>query len=78
MVCLPCVVLPIFLAIYLKFIQPLIFRFMPDTWKAKLDSILYPTCPLNIPKNQTETAAKEIMEDEADTLSKSSENKKID
>ncbi|KAH7726431.1 UPF0729 protein F18A11.3 [Aphelenchoides avenae] len=52
MVCVPCIILPVILAIYLKFIQPFIMRFVPDSWKARIDSILYPTCPVAAPKSQ--------------------------
>uniref|UniRef100_A0A0N5B7B3 UPF0729 protein n=1 Tax=Strongyloides papillosus TaxID=174720 RepID=A0A0N5B7B3_STREA len=53
MVCVPCIFLPILLAIYLKFIQPIVLKFVPERWKAKLDSILYPTCPINIQQQST-------------------------
>ncbi|VDN52178.1 unnamed protein product [Dracunculus medinensis] len=46
MVCVPCIILPVILAIYLKFIQPFILRFLPQSWRSKFDAILYPTCPL--------------------------------
>lgn len=49
MVCIPCIILPCVLAVYLKFIQPFIMRFVPDRWKLWFDSILYPTCPMKIP-----------------------------
>uniref|UniRef100_A0A914CK91 Uncharacterized protein n=1 Tax=Acrobeloides nanus TaxID=290746 RepID=A0A914CK91_9BILA len=52
MVCVPCIILPVLLAIYLKFIQPFIMRFVPEAWKVKLDAILYPTCPVKAPPPQ--------------------------
>ncbi|VDL74713.1 unnamed protein product [Nippostrongylus brasiliensis] len=45
MVCLPCIFLPVLLAIYLKFIQPI----LPQRWVEFLDPILYPTCPAKPP-----------------------------
>lgn len=54
MVCVPCIILPVILAIYLKFIQPFIIRFVPDAWKAKLDLILYPTCSVQLPSTPLE------------------------
>ncbi|CAJ0585839.1 unnamed protein product, partial [Mesorhabditis spiculigera] len=56
MVCVPCIILPVLLAIYLKFIQPLIMRFMPERWVHFLDPILYPTCPVKIPPPATPSA----------------------
>jgi hypothetical protein len=53
MVCVPCIILPFVLAVYIKFIQPIVLRFVPDRWKIWFDSWLYPTCPLNIQTNQT-------------------------
>lgn len=49
MVCVPCILLPFLLALYLKFIQPIIFRLLPEAWKTRFDAILYPTCPARIP-----------------------------
>uniref|UniRef100_A0A1I7XDU1 UPF0729 protein n=1 Tax=Heterorhabditis bacteriophora TaxID=37862 RepID=A0A1I7XDU1_HETBA len=49
MVCVPCIFLPILLAIYLKFIQPYVLRFLPEQWVNFLDPILYPTCPAKPP-----------------------------
>ncbi|KAI6172286.1 hypothetical protein M3Y98_00956100 [Aphelenchoides besseyi] len=63
MVCVPCIILPILVVIYVRFIQPLILRFVPDRWKARIDSVLYPTCPVNLrdrpraKKNTTEATA---------------------
>ncbi|KAI1728443.1 hypothetical protein DdX_00626 [Ditylenchus destructor] len=55
MVCVPCILLPFLLAIYLKFIQPLVLKFIPASWKAKVDALLYPTatCPIKVPKQPT-------------------------
>ncbi|WKX93084.1 hypothetical protein Q1695_010817 [Nippostrongylus brasiliensis] len=49
MVCLPCIFLPVLLAIYLKFIQPYVYRILPQRWVEFLDPILYPTCPAKPP-----------------------------
>ncbi|KAI6228388.1 hypothetical protein M3Y95_00617200 [Aphelenchoides besseyi] len=63
MVCVPCIILPILVVIYVRFIQPLILRFVPARWKARIDSVLYPTCPVNLrdrpkaTKNTTEATA---------------------
>ena len=58
MVCVPCILLPVLAVIYVRFIQPLILRFVPERWKAKVESILYPTatCPINV-KNRSRPAA---------------------
>ncbi|KAI1726800.1 hypothetical protein Ddc_04070 [Ditylenchus destructor] len=55
MVCVPCILLPFLLAIYLKFIQPLVLKFIPASWKAKVDALLYPTatCPIKVPTQPT-------------------------
>lgn len=63
MVCVPCIFLPFLLAIYLKFIQPIILRFVPQRWKAWFDSILYPTCPATVPPS-TDTKNEEIKNEE--------------
>lgn len=55
MVCVPCIILPVLLAIYLKFIQPLILRFVPDSWKTRVDAVLYPTCPVLLQKPASST-----------------------
>ncbi|CAJ0608384.1 unnamed protein product [Cylicocyclus nassatus] len=49
MVCVPCIFLPILLAIYLKFIQPFVLRILPEKWVTFLDPYLYPTCPAKPP-----------------------------
>ncbi|WKX90277.1 hypothetical protein Q1695_009263 [Nippostrongylus brasiliensis] len=49
MFCLPCIFLPVLLAIYLKFIQPYVYRILPQRWVEFLDPILYPTCPAKPP-----------------------------
>ncbi|ETN73959.1 hypothetical protein RB195_017168 [Necator americanus] len=62
MVCVPCIFLPILLAIYLKFIQPYVLRFLPERWVTFLDPYLYPTCPAKPPpqvkqdSNESESA----------------------
>uniref|UniRef100_A0A914WUA6 CR032 protein n=1 Tax=Plectus sambesii TaxID=2011161 RepID=A0A914WUA6_9BILA len=57
MVCIPCIIVPAALFIYLKFLQPIILRFVPQRWQAWLDSLLYPTCPVK-PPVASSTAAK--------------------
>lgn len=49
MVCVPCILLPILLAIYIRFIQPIVFRLLPESWRTTFDAILYPTCPTGVP-----------------------------
>uniref|UniRef100_A0A0N5A722 Uncharacterized protein n=1 Tax=Parastrongyloides trichosuri TaxID=131310 RepID=A0A0N5A722_PARTI len=63
MVCLPCCILPILLAIYLKFIQPIILKYVPERWKAKVDAWLYPTCPLNLQQKTNNIDEKEEKEE---------------
>lgn len=46
MVCLPCLLPPILLAIFIKFVQPVILRLLPESWKKTFDALLYPTCPI--------------------------------
>uniref|UniRef100_A0A0M3HTI7 CR032 protein n=1 Tax=Ascaris lumbricoides TaxID=6252 RepID=A0A0M3HTI7_ASCLU len=49
MVCVPCLILPFLLAIYLKFIQPYVLRLIPEAWRTTFDALLYPTCPARPP-----------------------------
>ncbi|MFH4981961.1 hypothetical protein AB6A40_008670 [Gnathostoma spinigerum] len=49
MVCIPCIILPVILFIYIRFIQPLVLRLLPPAWMAKFDAIFYPTCPARPP-----------------------------
>lgn len=49
MVCIPCIILPVAIWIYMKFIQPLILRILPASWREKVDNWLYPTCPVKAP-----------------------------
>uniref|UniRef100_A0AC35EX49 Uncharacterized protein n=2 Tax=Panagrolaimus sp. PS1159 TaxID=55785 RepID=A0AC35EX49_9BILA len=78
MVCLPCIILPVCLAIYLRFIQPLILRFVPEGWKQKFDAYLYPTCPIKrqpvAKADANETEAEEV-KDGADTTCCNSDSK---
>ncbi|KAK5966091.1 hypothetical protein GCK32_013052 [Trichostrongylus colubriformis] len=79
MVCLPCIFLPVLLAIYLKFIQPLIFRMLPERWVTYMDSILYPTCPAKPPSsahNKSEGSAECNNCDRQQTAEHSEETKK--
>lgn len=62
MVCVPCIVLPFLLALYIKFVQPIILRFVPERWKIWFDSLLYPTCPLKIP-NENDQQQKVVNEE---------------
>ncbi|VDO33798.1 conserved hypothetical protein [Brugia malayi] len=56
MVCVPCILLPVLLALYIKFIQPIVFRFLPESWRTTFDALLYPTCPIQIPTASAEDA----------------------
>uniref|UniRef100_A0A0N5AJJ2 Secreted protein n=1 Tax=Syphacia muris TaxID=451379 RepID=A0A0N5AJJ2_9BILA len=66
MVCVPCLILP--------FIQPYVLRLLPQSWQAKLDQILYPTCPIRSQRTETNTA--EPPSNNSETTATS--NKKID
>ncbi|EFO17138.1 hypothetical protein LOAG_11362 [Loa loa] len=57
MVCVPCILLPILLAIYIKFIQPVVFRLLPESWRTTFDAVLYPTCPVPSAPAQNVAAA---------------------
>ncbi|PIC46214.1 hypothetical protein B9Z55_005978 [Caenorhabditis nigoni] len=59
MVCLPCIFLPIMMAIYMKFIMPYVYRFLPERWVHFLDPILYPTCPMKIPEQEKKEEGEE-------------------
>ncbi|VDK85040.1 unnamed protein product [Litomosoides sigmodontis] len=58
MVCLPCLLPPILLAIFIKFIQPIILRLLPQSWRKAFDALLYPTCA--IPTAPAENVASTI------------------
>ncbi|VDP23322.1 unnamed protein product [Onchocerca flexuosa] len=58
MVCVPCILLPVLLAIYIKFIQPIIFRLLPESWRTTFDAVLYPTCQIPAAPTQGATADK--------------------
>uniref|UniRef100_A0A8R1XKF0 Uncharacterized protein n=1 Tax=Onchocerca volvulus TaxID=6282 RepID=A0A8R1XKF0_ONCVO len=62
MVCVPCILLPVLLAIYIKFIQPIIFRLLPESWRTTFDAVLYPTC--QIPATPA-TPAQDVTADKA-------------
>ncbi|TKR64961.1 hypothetical protein L596_025428 [Steinernema carpocapsae] len=64
MVCVPCIILPVLTFVYIKFIQPLIYRLMPEEWKVWLDSVLYPTCKLEVPKPAEKKTESETGEEE--------------
>jgi len=49
MVCIPCILVPVLLWLYCKFLQPLIMKYVPAKYRNWLDGILYPTCPLQPP-----------------------------
>ncbi|KJH47736.1 hypothetical protein DICVIV_06203 [Dictyocaulus viviparus] len=76
MVCVPCIFLPILLAIYLYFIQPLVLRFLPQRWVSALDSILYPTCPAKPPTNANEAHSSNSASLDCDGSQSSKEGKK--
>lgn len=78
MVCVPCIILPILVVIYVRFIQPLIIRFVPESWRTRIDAILYPTCPVNLedrPRTTTENQTTHVAR-ECETTTKSEESKK--
>ncbi|PAV90212.1 hypothetical protein WR25_08299 [Diploscapter pachys] len=61
MVCVPCILLPALMFIYMKFIAPYLYRILPERWVHILDPYLYPTCPVKIPEaegNETENNGK--------------------
>ncbi|KAL1234698.1 UPF0729 protein [Trichinella pseudospiralis] len=59
MVCIPCILVPFFLWLYIKFIQPLIWRYVPAKWRTSVDYWLYPTCKAsNIPGDDKKTSEK--------------------
>ena len=49
MVCIPCILVPVALWLYVRFIQPLVMRFIPEKYRSWLDGILYPMCPAKLP-----------------------------
>jgi len=70
MVCIPCILIPAALWLYMRFIQPLIMRIMPAEWKQKFDNFFYSQqCPIKPPPpsssktnaNGTECAAGEAV-----------------
>lgn len=56
MVCVPCILIPLAVWIYYKFLQPYVVPLIPERWRNWVDSMLYPTgtCPIKAPK-QTST-----------------------
>ncbi|KRY30448.1 UDP-N-acetylglucosamine transporter [Trichinella spiralis] len=59
MVCIPCILVPFFLWLYIKFIQPLIWRYVPEKWRTRVDYWLYPTCKVrDLPADDEETTGK--------------------
>ncbi|KRX55478.1 UDP-N-acetylglucosamine transporter [Trichinella sp. T9] len=59
MVCIPCILVPFFLWLYIKFIQPLIWRYVPEKWRTSVDYWLYPTCKVrDLPADDEETTGK--------------------
>ncbi|KRY50221.1 UDP-N-acetylglucosamine transporter [Trichinella britovi] len=59
MVCIPCILVPFFLWLYIKFIQPLIWRYVPEKWRTTVDYWLYPTCKVrDLPADDEETTGK--------------------
>ncbi len=57
MVCVPCIILPLALWIFHKFLQPIILRLMPETWRDWLNNKLYPTATCPIKKTPAEPQA---------------------
>ncbi|KRZ69286.1 UDP-N-acetylglucosamine transporter [Trichinella papuae] len=59
MVCIPCILVPFFLWLYIKFIQPLVWRYVPEKWRTSVDYWLYPTCKASdIPGDDKKTSEK--------------------
>ncbi|KRX26477.1 UDP-N-acetylglucosamine transporter [Trichinella nelsoni] len=59
MVCIPCILVPFFLWLYIKFIQPLIWRYVPEKWRTSVDYWFYPTCKVrDLPADDEETTGK--------------------
>ncbi|KRZ60975.1 UDP-N-acetylglucosamine transporter [Trichinella nativa] len=59
MVCIPCILVPFFLWLYIKFIQPFIWRYVPEKWRTSVDYWLYPTCKVrDLPADDEETTGK--------------------
>uniref|UniRef100_A0A0R3RZP0 Secreted protein n=1 Tax=Elaeophora elaphi TaxID=1147741 RepID=A0A0R3RZP0_9BILA len=52
MVCVLCLLPPIIMVIYIKFIQPLVLRLLPESWRTAFDALLYPTCPIRVAPTQ--------------------------
>ena len=65
MVCIPCILLPLALWIYHKFLHPLIWRVMPENWRAWLDNKFYPTCPVKPPPPATNGTGDKSVNDPA-------------
>jgi len=56
MVCIPCILIPAALWIYMRFIQPLIMRILPVEWKQKFDNYFYSQqCPVKPPPPSKKT-----------------------
>uniref|UniRef100_A0AC34GQS6 Uncharacterized protein n=1 Tax=Panagrolaimus sp. ES5 TaxID=591445 RepID=A0AC34GQS6_9BILA len=68
MVCVPCIILPVLLGLYLRFIQPFILRYIPEGWKEKFDAYLYPTCPIKRQQPVTTTATTDKNETEIENI----------
>uniref|UniRef100_A0AAF5PY37 Uncharacterized protein n=1 Tax=Wuchereria bancrofti TaxID=6293 RepID=A0AAF5PY37_WUCBA len=77
MVCVPCILLPVLLALYIKFIQPIVFRFLPQSWRTTFDELLYPTCSIQIPSTtsaQDATVTGKIVEVDDENIQKKPDN----
>lgn len=49
MVCIPCIILPVALWLYNKFLHPYVLKLIPQRWRDKVDNWWYPTCPIKMP-----------------------------
>ncbi len=82
MVCIPCIILPVVLAIYLRFIQPFILYMLPTSWRVRVDTWLYPTCPVRLPPSSTVTNDGQVGDNMAQTskatITVGGGNKKMD
>jgi hypothetical protein len=52
---------------------------VPDRWKARVDAILYPTCPVNLKDRKSATQLNETSQEcPCGTGDKTDEDKKVD
>uniref|UniRef100_A0A0N4Z6T2 Uncharacterized protein n=1 Tax=Parastrongyloides trichosuri TaxID=131310 RepID=A0A0N4Z6T2_PARTI len=70
MVCLSCVILPIFFALYLRFLQPILLRFIPVKWLQKLEMRMEPTCGVEIPNCNVPSRSDDSLKEEIKSTKK--------